>query len=143
MIPLCPLSQCYCHALTSCFAFLLSPRLHVAFVRGVPALSGYVRSPVRCGFYNEVGAIDEERLAGLIPRGQVKSLYPFYQLCAQQCRPAQNKLELAGRRGWVSCTRPKINITAFLCEGFLSVSSPRSLPWFLFCLKTSALFSEK
>lgn len=93
-----------------------SPRGYTLLLCGVyAALSGYVRSPVRCGFYNEVGAIDEERLAGLIPRGQVKSLYPFYQLCAQQCRPAQIKLELAGRRGWVSCTRPKINITAFLC----------------------------
>lgn len=35
------------------------------------ALSGYVRSPTRCGFYNELGTVDEGRLAGLIPQGQV------------------------------------------------------------------------
>ena len=30
-----------------------------------------MRSPARCGFYNEVGAVDEERLAALIPKGEV------------------------------------------------------------------------
>lgn len=41
---------------------------------GRAALSGYVRSPTRCGFYNELGAVDEGRLAGLIPQGQVSSV---------------------------------------------------------------------
>lgn len=36
------------------------------------ALSGYARSPERCGFYNDLGAVDEGRLAQLIPKGEVR-----------------------------------------------------------------------
>lgn len=36
-------------------------------------LSGYVRSPERCGFYDALGAVDEGRLAGLLPPGEVRT----------------------------------------------------------------------
>lgn len=40
---------------------------------GDAALSGYVRAPARCGFYNVDGAVDQEKLAMLIPKGQVRN----------------------------------------------------------------------
>ena len=42
------------------------PRLRLPAV-----LSGYVRSPDRCGFYDAFGSVDEKRLARLIPPGEV------------------------------------------------------------------------
>lgn len=35
------------------------------------AMTGYVRSPERWGFYDDLGAVDERRLADLIPPGEV------------------------------------------------------------------------
>lgn len=32
-----------------------------------------MRSPARCGFYDEVGEVDEKRLAALIPKGEVRA----------------------------------------------------------------------
>ncbi|CAM9318093.1 unnamed protein product [Hapterophycus canaliculatus] len=56
-------------------------------------LSGYVRSPVRCGFYNELGAIDEGRLAGLIPQGQRLAGY-FVVRKGTSTRPSLREIEV-------------------------------------------------
>ncbi|CAM9989294.1 unnamed protein product [Pylaiella littoralis] len=57
------------------------------------ALSGYVRSPERFGFYDEVGVIDEERLAGLIPQGQRLAGY-FVVRKGASTRPSLRELEV-------------------------------------------------
>eukprot|EP00903_Cladosiphon_okamuranus_P007230 g7017.t1 len=57
------------------------------------SLSGYVRSPARCGFYDEVGTIDEERLAGLIPPGQQLAGY-FVVRKGASTRPSLREIEV-------------------------------------------------
>ncbi|CBN76546.1 expressed unknown protein [Ectocarpus siliculosus] len=57
------------------------------------ALSGYVRSPARCGFYDEFGAIDEGRLALLIPQGQRLAGY-FVVHKGGSTRPSLREIEV-------------------------------------------------
>lgn len=78
------------------------------------ALSGYVRSPARYGFYDEVGAVDEERLAALIPKGERLAGY-FVVRKGGSTRPSLREIEVFRSVAASSCALGQLPILFVAC----------------------------